>query len=138
MLAASSQTLTATFTPTDTADYSTANDSVSLTVTKAHLKLTAGNLSRPYNTANPQLTYSLSGFVNGDTASVIGGSPVLSTTAIAGSPPGNYPITVGVGTLGAANYDFLSTNFVNGTLTVTKATPVLTWAAPAPSLMALV
>jgi hypothetical protein len=54
--------------------------------------------------------------VNGDSSSVLIGSPALSTTAVATSVPGTYPINVSQGTLKAANYTF---KFVNGTLTVT-------------------
>jgi hypothetical protein len=36
---------------------------------------------------------SYSGFVNGDTASVLTSKPSCSTTATSGSPAGSYPIT---------------------------------------------
>src|SRR2546426_9252769 len=89
-----------------------------LTMTKAHLTVTADNQSRVYGAANPTLTYTLSGFVNGEntTSAGVTGAPTLSTTAttassVAGSP---YPITVvNAGTLSAANYDFPVANFVN-------------------------
>jgi hypothetical protein len=90
-----------------------------LTVTRAHLTVTANAASKVYGQANPTLTVSLSGFVNGDTAAVVSGAPTLSTTAITTSPVGTYPITVvNAGTLAAANYDFPSANFVSGSLTV--------------------
>jgi hypothetical protein len=69
------------------------------------------------------LTYSYSGFVNGDTASVVSGTPVLSTTATTGSNAGSYPITVSTGSLAAANYSFL---YVSGTLTVQPAPLTIT------------
>jgi hypothetical protein len=53
--------------------------------------------------------------VNGDTAAVLSGYPLLTTTATTASAPGSYPITGAVGTLAAANYTF---SFVSGTLTV--------------------
>src|SRR3989442_9883548 len=92
----------------------------SLTVTKATLTVIAENKSRVYGATNPQLTASYSGFVNGDTAAALGGSPSLSTAAgasstVAGSP---YPITAALGTLNAANYDFA---FADGALTITPA-----------------
>ncbi len=55
--------------------------------------------------------------MNGDTSSVISGTPQLTTTAITGSAPGTYPINV-QRKLNAANYNF---TYVNGTLTVTQA-----------------
>ena len=88
-----------------------------IVVGKAALTVTANSVSRAYGLANPTLTASILGFVNGDTlAKAVTGSPSLSTTAIATSLPGSYPITVSQGTLAAANYTF---NFVNGSLTVT-------------------
>src|SRR5262249_7446852 len=49
----------------------------SLTITKAHLTVTAGNASRAYGSANPAFTYSVGGFVNGET---------LATSGVTGSP----------------------------------------------------
>jgi hypothetical protein len=89
-----------------------------LTVTPAPLTVTATSLSKVYGQANPTLTYTITGFVNGDTSSVVSGSPSLSTTATASSGVGNYTITVTAGTLSAANYSF---TFANGTLAVTRA-----------------
>ena len=111
-----------TFTPTDTTDYTTASATVNLTVNQAVLTVTANNASKVYGTANPAFTPSYSGFVNGDTSAVLTGSPSLTTTATAASPVGSYTITAAAGTLSAANYSFA---FVNGTLTITKATSSL-------------
>ena len=86
-------------------------------ITKAPLTVTANNLSRVYGAANPTLTTTITGFVNGETAAVLTGSPATSTTATVASPVGTYPITVTQGTLASANYSF---GFVNGTLTVTQ------------------
>ena len=122
VLGAGSQTLSVTFTPTDGVDYTTATTTVPLTVNKGNLTVTANNASRVYGAANPAFTPSYSGFVNGDTSAVLTGSPSLTTTATAASPVGSYTITAAAGTLSAANYSF---TFVNGTLTVTKATSVL-------------
>jgi hypothetical protein len=89
-----------------------------LSVTQATLLVTASNLSRTYGAANPSLTYTMTGFLNGDTqTSATTGAPALTTTAKTTSPVGTYPITVTKGTLAAANYTF---TFVNGTLTVTS------------------
>jgi uncharacterized membrane protein len=115
VLGAGSKTLTATFKPTDTADYNNATATVTLTVNKARLLVSANNLSKSVGAANPALTFSYSGFVNGDTAAVLSGSPALTTTATTSSPAGNYPITVSQGTLAAANYSF---TLVNGMLAV--------------------
>jgi polygalacturonase len=94
--------------------YSTAGP-LAVTVNPAVVTVTANNASRATGAANPTLTASFSGLVNGDTAAVLSGAPVLSTTATTSSPAGVYPITVSQGTLTAANYTFA---FDNGTLSV--------------------
>ena len=90
-----------------------------LTITQATLTVSADNQSRNYGAANPLLTASYNGFMNGDTASVLSGLPALSTPADTNSPVGTYPISIGTGTLSATNYGF---NFTNGVLTVGQAT----------------
>ncbi|HNH59109.1 MAG TPA: MBG domain-containing protein [Cyclobacteriaceae bacterium] len=88
-----------------------------LTVNKAVLQVTADNKSRAYGATNPSFTISYSGFVNGETAAVIDTPPTASTTAGLTSNAGTYPISPSGGT--DNNYSF---NYVNGTLTVNKAT----------------
>jgi hypothetical protein len=121
--------LAVTLTPGDTTDYNKATASVTLTVTPAALTVTANNASRRYGAANPVFTDTISGFVFGQTKSVVSGAASLSTTATTSSPVQAYPIVAAQGTLAAANYTF---KFVNGTLTVTQAIPVITWPTPAP------
>ena len=60
---------------------------------------------------------------------MVSGTPILSTTATIISPNGQYPIAITVGTLSAANYDFIT---VGGTLTVTDtpATMITLTASP--------
>jgi hypothetical protein len=123
VLHAGTQTLSATFTPKDTADYTTATASVNLTVNKAVLKVTAGSKSRPYGAANPPLTYVIAGYVNGDRSSVASGAPSLVTKAVAASVPGVYPISVTLGTLAANDYSF---KLVGGSLTVAHASTTTT------------
>ncbi|KAA1417759.1 hypothetical protein F0U44_15830 [Nocardioides humilatus] len=95
----------------------TFNDNT-LTVTKATLALTADPKSRTYGDANPALTYTVAGFRNGDDASVLTGTPSLTTTAGATSNAGSYPIDLEAGTLAAQNYAF---SFTDSALTVNKA-----------------
>ena len=102
------------------ANYTFSYVSGALTITKAHLTVTANDQSRAYGAANPSLTATLSGFKNGETSSVVSGAAACTTTAVANSPvPGPYPINCTQGTLTAANYDF--TTFVPGSLTITTA-----------------
>jgi hypothetical protein len=97
-----------------------------LTVTPATLTVTADNKSRPAGAANPPLTATIGGFVNGDTATSAGlvGGPTLNTAATTASPVGVYPITVSQGTLTvvSGNYQF---TFVPGTLSVVPPAPVI-------------
>ena len=119
--AGSGQTLSVTFTPQDTVNYTPVTKSVTINVLKAPLTITADNKSKVYGAALPTLTASYSGFVNGDTPSCLSTQPALSTTATGGSPVGTYPITVSGAS--AANYTI---SYVNGTLTVTKAPLTIT------------
>ena len=115
VLSAGSHLLSVIFTPIDTANYTAASDSVTLLVMPAVLTVTANSVSAPFGTT-PVLGATISGFVNGDNNSVVTGAPALATTANALSLPGTYPISVGLGTLAAANYTF---TFGGGTYTVT-------------------
>jgi hypothetical protein len=87
-------------------------------VNTAPLTVTANNASQAAGAANPPFTASYNGFVNGDNAGVLGGSPAFSTTVTPSSPAGLYPIVVSQGTLTDSNYTF---SFVNGTLSVVAA-----------------
>jgi hypothetical protein len=87
-----------------------------LTITPAPLLVTADNSTKIYGQANPALTVSYSGFVNGDTAGSLGGTLSLSTPATAASAVGSYATTPSG--LTATNYTI---TFVNGTLTVAPA-----------------
>jgi hypothetical protein len=90
------------------------------TVTTAALSVTADNQSRAYGAANPSFTYTITGYVNGETYATAGvtGSASASTTATSSSAAGSYPITTSTGTLAASNYSFSA---ANGVLTVTGA-----------------
>jgi sugar lactone lactonase YvrE len=89
-----------------------------LTVTPAILQVSVLSQSRAYGSPMQAPAWRLSGFFNGDTASIVSGAPVLTTSANSGSPVGVYPILVLPGTLSAANYTFKP---VNGVLTIVSA-----------------
>jgi hypothetical protein len=96
-----------------------------LSVGKIVLTVKADDKSRNFGADNPPFTYTLSGFVNGETATtpgVISGTPSLSSTAVATSPAGTYPIQIAPGTLTSANYSF---NLVAGALTVARTQSTL-------------
>jgi phosphotransferase system HPr-like phosphotransfer protein len=105
-----------TLTGASAADYTLAPlGGLTANIMPATLTVSADNYSRTYGLPNPPLTFSYSGFVNGEGTNVLFGAPGLSTTATISSPAGPYAITTAVGTLSAANYMF---NLINGTLTV--------------------
>ena len=100
---------------------------LSQVVGRATLTVAAAPASKTYGDPGPALTYTLSGFVNGDDASVVAGTAALGlidagSHAVANdkfTPAGSDAITVGLGSLSAANYDFGT--LVPSTLTVAKA-----------------
>ena len=126
VLPAGTNALHVVFTPTDT-NYLPVNVSVPLIVMPAPLTVAANNQVRGYNQANPPLTYTLAGFVNGENSSVVSGVPSLNTIATPSSPVGVYPITIGPGSLAATNYSF---GFTNGVLTVTNVPVLMNWPVP--------
>ena len=86
-------------------------------VTRAPLALKANNLAMTRGSSVPTLTYSLTGFVNGQNAAgTVTGTPLLTTTVTSASSPGQYLITITQGSLASANYYFVK---ANGVLTVT-------------------
>ncbi|MBT9491342.1 MAG: filamentous hemagglutinin N-terminal domain-containing protein, partial [Paucibacter sp.] len=108
---------------TDAGNYILSHTTATATadINKAHLTVTADDQSRLYGGANPALTTSLSGFVNGESLATSGvsGNGSASTTATATTGVGSAVISASSGTLVASNYDF--TNLVDGTLTIGKA-----------------
>lgn len=83
------------------------------TVNPAPLKIVADDKVRFPDAPNPELTLSYIGFVNHETRANLLVQPSVSTTAIASSPIGQYPITVEGAS--APNYDI---TYVQGTLTI--------------------
>lgn len=94
--------------------YPAANVTQTLTVNKAPLTIKADDQAKPQGDPNPALTVTYSGFVNGETSSVLTTAPTVTTTAVTASPAGTYPIVPS----GAAATNYAIT-YVNGTLTVT-------------------
>src|SRR5439155_55912 len=89
--------------------------------TAATLTIRANNETRAYGAANPALTVSYSGFVNGDTVASLAIPPSVTTTATTASGVGTYPITAS----GAVSTNY-AIGYANGTLTVTAATLTIT------------
>ena len=120
VLGQGTQTLSVTFTPTDTTDYATVTKTVQIVVNQAVLTVTAASQTVTYGTALAPYTYTMTGFVGSDTqATATTGVPSLTTSPATPVNVGTYAITAAAGTLASANYSFV---YVNGSVTITKAT----------------
>jgi trimeric autotransporter adhesin len=104
----------------------------SVKILPAVLQVTATNATIAQTQSPSALTYTITGFVNGDTSSVVTGAPTETTTATSSSAQGTYPITLAQGTLVATNYTFV---FVNGMLTVGPPPPPSFTLAISPTTM---
>jgi hypothetical protein len=107
---------TVTATQSGNNNYLLVSDNKTFVVNKANLTVSAENKERYYGDENPLLTYTFSGFVNGDSKIDLQTPPTIICTAEQTSPVGNYPINVS----GANdnNYNFA---YQNAQLTVNKA-----------------
>jgi pimeloyl-ACP methyl ester carboxylesterase len=120
-LTAGSQTLSVTFTPTDTTDYTTATSTVQLTINKA----------------TPTITWATPAAITYGTALSAGQLDATSTVV------GTFVYAPATGTVLGAGAQALSVTFTptdatdyntapaTVTLTVSKATPTITWSTPA-------
>lgn len=84
-----------------------------LTITPAPLTITANSTTKILNAMNPAFTWTASGFVNGENASVFTAIPLCNTTAGTTSPVGSYSIACSGAN--ATNYTF---SYVSGTLRI--------------------
>ncbi|MGF7042248.1 MBG domain-containing protein [Mucilaginibacter lappiensis] len=92
-----------------------------IVVSRATLTITANNQSKIYGAANPALSVSYSGFVNGDNSASLTTKPAVVTTATVTSAAGTYPITASGAAI--ANYNIV---YAPGTLTINKAMLTIT------------
>jgi glucuronoarabinoxylan endo-1,4-beta-xylanase len=95
-------------------NYAVAPFNLVASVAKASLTVVADDQFKTFGLTNPPLTASYLGLAPGDNSGALTPPPMLTTTATAGSPVGQYPITATGG--GAANYHIIG--HVAGTLTV--------------------
>jgi predicted outer membrane repeat protein len=127
VLSAGSQTLSVLYTPADTADYTTASASVALTVTQATPVVTWAN--------PPSIIYGTGTGTAQKTATATGVGGVSLPGSYFYTTPDGTIFTVGQHPLGVAFTPTDITDYVPvsayATITVTKATPSVTWAAPA-------
>ena len=101
------------------ANYNAANSAATaFTINKAALTVTADAQSKPYDgLVFSGFTSTITGFVNGETISVVSGAATYSGAATTATAAGSYIITPMLGTLSASNYDFAT--FINETLIIT-------------------
>jgi subtilase family serine protease len=121
VLGAGQQTLKVTFTPTDTTDYTTATDSVTLTVNKA----------------TPAITWATPAAITYGTA--LSGTQLDASSPVAGSfsytPAAGTVLGLGTQTLSVTFTPTDTTDYTTATdsvqLKVNVATPAINWATPA-------
>jgi hypothetical protein len=121
LLTAGGHTVTTTFTPTDSTDYTTATSSASITV----------------NAATPAITWAAPAAITYGTA--LSGTQLDASSTLAGtfsySPAAGTVLTTGNHTITTTFTPTDSTDYTTATssasITVNAATPAITWAAPA-------
>jgi hypothetical protein len=116
-------------TSTDSTETSLFDNAGFITPTEPTLTVAAASPTITYGQPVPAYTAAYSGFLNGDTASIVSGTPSLTTNPATPVDAGAYTIITAVGTLSVPNY---SLKFVNGTLTIQQA-PVNVSMAASPS-----
>lgn len=97
------------------------------------LSIVADDKERPFGAENPMLTSHVTGLEHGDTQeTVLRAEPTLCSAAVPSSPPGSYPIAVGLGSgeMNEAKYRF---HFVPGSLKVVPALTQVSLASSAAS-----
>lgn len=89
-----------------------------LIINKREVTVKADNQSKVYGAENPELTYTASGFVEGESLDTLGITPRLTTEAVKNSPVGSYPITFSNPTAETDNYTI---KYENATLTIGRS-----------------
>src|SRR6266571_4749872 len=111
-LVAGSHSITAVYAPSGNFLGSTSSP-LTQTVTPAALSVTANNVSKILNAPLPALSATYTGFVNGETSSVLTGVLTCTTPATASSPAGTYAINC----FGQSSNNYAIT-YVPGTLSI--------------------
>ncbi len=101
-------------------DFTPSPNTISVTINKAALTVTADNKAVTCGEAAPAYTASYSGFVGGETEAVLGGTLAFACGYTTTSAAGDYTITPSG--LTSDNYTI---TFQTGTLTATAAAPVV-------------
>jgi YVTN family beta-propeller protein len=141
VLPAGTQTLTATFTPADPADYTGGAASTTITVSPAPLTAQVAG-SQTYGGSPAFSVSGYSGLVNGDTAAAVaGGLADCATSLGSGAAPGTYPGTIS-GCSGLSSPDYAISYADAGVtvspaaLTVIASVGSMTYGGPPPPITA--
>jgi subtilisin-like proprotein convertase family protein len=119
--AGNNQTISVTFTPTDTNSFLAVTTNIAINVSPAPLTITANDTNKIYGAALPVFTATYSGFANSDTTNNLTAQETLTTSASASSSAGTYTIIAS----GATSSNYAITH-VNGTLTINPAALTIT------------
>jgi hypothetical protein len=140
-LAVGNSAVTGTFIPSGSFSASSATLSGGQTITAAVVSVNANAASKTYGGSDPTLSSTLSGFVNGESASSAGVTGSASCSRTAGQSVGSspYTITCAPGSLAAANYTFQTGSTASFTinraqLTIAAGGASKTYGASDPSL----
>ena len=111
---------TYTITPSAAADsnYTVSFVTADFTITQAALTVTGSDQTKVYGATDPVLTYTITGFINGDTEADL--DTAVSISRAAGEDVGTYTITPSAA---ASNY---TVSFVTADFTITQATLTIT------------
>ena len=126
VLSAGTQTLLAVFTPVDSADYSSAQANVSITVNPASQTITFGAIPN-HTYGDPPFTISANSSSGLAVSFSASGNCTVSGNAVTVTGAGSCTITAAQS--GDSNY--LAAPKLQQSFNIAKATPILSWAAPA-------
>lgn len=100
-------TYKAVFTPADTANYTTVQADINLSVTKAEAIITVNPIVITYGDIRPAFTVSTAGFSGQDSLATCGGLLKFATDYHQYDPVGNYYASADSSTLFSPNYNFV-------------------------------
>lgn len=98
-------------------DKTTAAKNLNWSITKATLTVTASSHTVSYGDAKPTLSYTITGYKNGETEAVLTTKPTVSTTYTSTTDVASSPVATVASGAAAANYSF---NYVNGAITINR------------------
>jgi hypothetical protein len=136
ILGGGTHTLGVTFTPTESSGLLPGTASVSLTVNKAGLTVTAPTATMPYGGPVPTLAPQFGSFVNGDDVSDLDSPPTCSTAADGDSPVGVYATSCSGGLDGDYAFSFApaTLSVTPAPLTIAARNAFMTYGEPVPAI----